>query len=375
VFAGKWSRSKCPIGIDVGTHSVKLMQLEKHGDRCRVTAMASQALPADLSTYGPEYHHAVGQAIAQLCTAGQFTGCKVVSSLPAAALTYKSVRLPIMPADELTAAVQWEAADRLQAAGEPARVQYFKAGEITQGEEIRQEIIVMSAAESLVDAHTQMLLRCGLHPVAIETVPSALARCLALGAESPTQVRVAIDIGYASTKVIILRGCDVLFFKLIDTGGRIFDHSVAEHLGMAVAEASQLRRRLCDPIGCEDNPQQAPADQARRENAERAVYEAIRPKVTELAREIGLCLRYYSVTFRGRRPERAMLLGGEAHQRQLPELLASEAGIAIEIGEPLLSMDVAPVQSALVREGGAAWAVAAGLSLRQQSRVVKRGAA
>jgi hypothetical protein len=42
------------------------------------------------------------------------------------------------------------------------------------------------------------------------------------------------------------------------------------------------------------------------------VFDATRSTMEELGREIGLCLRYYSVTFRGQRPNKLRLLGGEA---------------------------------------------------------------
>ena len=46
--------------------------------------------------------------------------------------------------------------------------------------------------------------------------------------------------------------------------------------------------------------------------ASRSVSEATRPVIDRLARELSLCIRYHSVTFRGQRLYRLVVGGGEA---------------------------------------------------------------
>jgi type IV pilus assembly protein PilM len=376
VIGGKWNATRCPIGIDFGGHSVKMLQLERlpakdasdtTTPRWAVLAAAARTLPLDLPAKGRARQEAVAHAIAELLDSGGFHGRRCVSCLPADAMQYKNLRVPQMPAADLCSAIEWEAKDRLKLDTAQAILQFYAAGEVRQGEELREEVILMAAPRTMVDEHVQILNDCGLDPVAIDAVPSALARVLAspAAADAEPKLEVILDVGYFSSKVIILRNGRVMFFKLIDIGGRKLDEMVAQHLNLPLADASELRHRV-------QGSGQADSElfgSTRRETVERAVYEALRATVGDLSREIGLCLRYYSVTFRGQRPDKALLVGGEVHETQLAKMLAEGAGIAIEPAEPLRHADLKGFGPAMSRDGRYSdWAVAAGLSMRPESR-------
>ena len=279
-----------------------------------------------------------------------------------------------MPASDMQSAVEWEAADRLQMDAKNIQVQFFDAGDVTQGEQDRREIILMGVSKQVVREHLDVLLAANLRPLAIECVPSALARFASHAQEAEADdaaAQVVLDVGYSSTKVMIVRHGRVLFFKLIDIGGRTLDHAVSERLDLSPAEAADLRLRLVsERAGANEEPQV----DSRRQDVQRAVFEAIRATVAKLGPEIGLCLRYYSVTFRGRRPEGAILVGGEARDPQLARLLSEQAGVHIEPARPPAWLDTGDTVVGTDTVG--AWAVAAGLSMRREMRQArKRGAA
>src|SRR5690606_6522875 len=127
--------------------------------------------------------------------------------------------------------VEWEARQHLEPDQQPVEIQFFDAGEVRQGQEVRQEVILMTASSPFIEAHLQMLSRLGLEPVALEVAPSALMRSArAWAGPEGDELRVAIDVGYAFSKVLIGRGQRVLFFKLIDIAGRHWDEAVAQQL-------------------------------------------------------------------------------------------------------------------------------------------------
>lgn len=374
MFGGRWSRQRSPIGVDVGAHGVRLMQLGRAqaSGRPMIVAAASAELPAEVrGATGERFQTALTDTVHKLLDTGVFQGRRAVSCLPAASVQYKNLRLPKMPADELKAAVEWEAADRLHLGKDSSAIQFFDAGEVRQGDELREEIILLAAPLAVVEAQTQALVACGLEPEAIDVVPAALARVAGLtlptgmsGAELDGQV--VIDVGYQSSKVLIARGGRIAFFKLIGIGGRNFDQAAAQALGATLEDAAERRRAIADEA----------ADGAEPGERYEQLRAALRPVITELGREIGLCLRYYSVTFRGRRPEDAVLVGGEANNPFLPDLLPEIAGIAIKPTDLLAGFDVAAPHEALggTRRRGA-WAVAAGLSLRGEHCLRQRSAA
>ena len=84
----------------------------------------------------------------------------------------------------------------------------------------------------------------------------------------------------------------------------------------------------------------------------------------DLAREISLCLRYYSVTFRGHRPNRVRLVGGEANDPQLQSILNTALPIPAEAGRLMSSVKLDRMKPADRRGSLSEWSVALGLGLK-----------
>lgn len=377
MLKGFWTRSRGLIGLDMGRHSVRLMQLEPCASGWKAVAAAQQPLLVGPTDDAATVQEATIKAIRKAMDGGQFVGNRVVSTLPSTAIQYKNLRVPKMPPHELKAAVEWEAADRFHLPVESMQLQYFDAGEVRQGDDIRQEVILMAASIEQVESHVNVLTTCGLQPVAVEAVPSALARSVGSDdAEGPdVAAHVVVDIGWTSTKVLVARRGRVIFFKLIDIGGAKFDEAVSRHMGVSLEDAAALRRRHQGGEVAEASSDQTVLGSTQRQTVDRALFEALRPVVADLAREIQLCLRYYSVTFRGRRPDCVQLAGGESHGAQLRQLLRDGAGINMELAQPLRHVDTAMTPMLAADTAAIEWAVAAGLAMRQDGRLALKGAA
>lgn len=368
LFGGGKKTSGGPIGIDVGNHTVRMIQFTQEGDRLVALAAAARELDRDLGHDGGDrYHHAVTQAVRDMLSSGKFQGHTAVSCLPAAGVQYKNIRLPKMPHDELASAVTWEAGERLKLSSDAMNIQFFDAGEVYQGQETRQEVILLAAPKGFIEDHIRSLQVCDLELTAIDAVPSALARCITTaGADHENEdfVRVVIDIGHSSTKVLITRGQRICFFKLIEIGGQHMDDAIACSMELPASAAAEVRREWMAG-------QSTPESDAR-------VIAALGPVVSDLSREINLCLRYYSVTFRGRRPEDAIVVGGESGNLWLWAKLCDEAGLKPSADEHMSNLDLTAVSDVV---GGPdqwpAWTVAVGLSQRQVSSPKRksRGAA
>src|SRR6185295_6919516 len=72
-----------------------------------------------------------------------------------------------------------------------------------------------------------------------------------------------------------------------------------------------------------------------------------------------------SVTFRGQRPSKVKLLGGEAGDPQLLAIISSALPIPVEVGRPLYSVDTSRLRQADQRGYLNEWAVAFGLGLKK----------
>ena len=173
---GLKQQQQCPIGLDLGTHQIKLVQLEQKDTNWRMAAATSRTLPVDLPDAVPQRNDKLTSIIKEALHSSPFLHRRVVSCLPATEIQYKTVHAPQMPPEELRRAVEWEAADRLKLTADQYRIQLLDAGDVRQGEEVREAIIVLAATISEVDEHLDLLTRSNLDPVVIDATPCAMAR-------------------------------------------------------------------------------------------------------------------------------------------------------------------------------------------------------
>ena len=118
---------------------------------------------------------------------GGFTGHSVVTALPREIVHIKNLRLPLMPAAELPAAISFEARNVFPFNAESAYVDYLTAGEVRQGAEARQEVIVLAAKHGDVDAFVERLDRVGLRVASLDAEPCvSIARSNASSAAATT---------------------------------------------------------------------------------------------------------------------------------------------------------------------------------------------
>jgi type IV pilus assembly protein PilM len=355
-----------PIGVDIGHDSVKMLQLEAVGHSLEVVAAARMPLPPEAAADPTRRLPCAADLVRQMLRQFPFKGRRIVAALPRDVVHTKNLRLPQMPAADLPAVIKFEARNVFPFPTDQARVHFLAAGEVRQGTELRQEVILMAARNDDVNAVVEHLHRSGAVLESLDVEPCALYRGVdrfIRRKEDENDVHVLVDVGVHRSQVVIGRGHDISFVKPIDIGGHHFHEAVARKLGITPDEARALRRRLVESGDTAASAAPSKSDD-RRDPVRQAVFDATRAPMEELGREIALCLRYYSVTFRGHRPTRLRLLGGEACDPQLQTLLNSALVIPVEVGRPLYSVDTSRMKPADRQGPMCEWALALGLALR-----------
>ncbi len=368
----KWFDSGlCPIGIDAGSQAIRMVQFRRHKDD-RAALSLQAACRVELESVGSGVAGAPGLAAAlkQALAQQPFSGKSVVLSLPADCVQTKSVRLPQMPDSDLNQALQWEAKDRFGfecGGASGGQLVWFRAGEVRRGTEVKDEILLFAVEGSVLASYVEAVSGLGLRLTAVDLAPCAVYRA-ALRTHSGVTLPSAglgamLDIGHRGSQIFITRGEELVFYKFIDIGGQKINEAVATKLGITPVEATQMRSRLImDSAASEDN---APLTKALRD--------AMRAPLEELAKELDMCMRYFVVTFRGSRPETILLSGRQSGCLQVRETLTAALGLQVEEMQPMRG--VQDLGEAARPDRSGEWAVAAGLSLYSDASVARQEAA
>ena len=348
------SRKVQPIGLDIGHRSLKMVQLALGEDKPKV--LAARKIPVAAGECDPrEREKTVVAAIQCLLADGQFRGRNVVSALPIDKIKITSLRLAEAEMDQADKILRQEAAERF--ALDPAKdaIDYLLAGSVRQGDEVKNEYILFAVDNEIVDTHIRLLEEAGLTPTAIDAPPCALfrtfERTMRRQADRERTI-IFIDVGHRYTTVVFGRGGEICLVKQIALGLAQFNDEVASALGLAAPEAESFRLRL---------QKDDSLDAATR----RLVVDALNVTAEQLAGEVSLCLRYYTVTFRGKRVERAVVAGGGAYEQVLRDVLRRHLSVEVEVADPLRGFELDPEQIDDAGPNGFAdLALAVGLSLK-----------
>jgi type IV pilus assembly protein PilM len=383
---GQWTWTKRqigPIGLDIGHDSIKMLQLSADGRGLSVHRLQKRRFPAS----GDEetQRHDLILTIRRMLEEGDFHGTEAALCLANDKLKVTSIRLVESDVATTTAQLYKEAALRFGL--DPGRdpIQYIPAGMVHQGDQIRHEVILFAADRAATEESLALLDAARLTAVGLEPVPCALARGYERTSrrdEDRTGTLVFVDVGSHHTTVVFSRGGEICFVKLIQAGMECFDQAIAEKLGVAPAEAVTLRStwqaeeaesRGTAQIPSLDGELEADGptyflSRARKPldpSVHRTLTDCMRSVADAMAREVSLCARYYTVTFRGHRIERVLVSGGGGYEPLLLAGIQAQVGSDVEPARPLRGMGgCADRANDPSRGGGLEWALALGLAFK-----------
>jgi len=375
------TRGLLPIGLDLGHNSIKMIQVMVNGEQLSVIAAQKTHIDHSISDE-QEKSRFIISAVKRMHTEGHFHGNNVISSLPNDGLEITSLRLAETQSDVIEQALRKEVVQRFGLDPDEDAMQYLIAGNVHQGDEIKNELILFAAANQTIKSHIELLEQAGLKPVSIDTIPHALFRSFERSLrrqEDRERTVVFVDVGNKYTTVVFGRGGEISFVKQIPVGGEKFNEEIALKVGVEVKEAAMLREALqMEKSSVTPKPDllEQPAEvheQKLEPSTRQAIVDAVSAVAEELTREISLCLRYYTVTFRGKRVEQAFFTGGGAYEYILLDVLKRQLAVEVEVAQPLKGFSMSREKGNMKFDSDrrgllCEWAVAIGLSLKGWKR-------
>jgi type IV pilus assembly protein PilM len=381
--------------MDIGHDSIKMIQLALNAGHISVVAARKVRIDPNINGDPQARRSFIVSAARDVIAEAGFRGRDVVSCLPSERLKITSIRLPETQGEDIERALKKEVSQRFGLDSEQDAVNYMLAGHVRQGDEVKNELILFAADSASIKSHIALLEESGLRPVGIDTLPCALFRSFQRSLqrqEDRGRTTVFVDVGSRFTTVVFGRGPEITFVKQIQVGGEDFNKEIAAKLGVGLEEAEGLRAKLSTERSANAafGPGRASASQnlyaplewseskpngthdALDAATRQVMVDAIGSVSEKLATEISLCFRYYTVTFRGKRVERAVFSGGEAYERILLNVLKRQLAVDIEVAQPLRGFDMTNLHFESDKRGLLCeWAVAVGLALKRWNGAAK----
>ena len=207
-----------------------------------------------------------------------------------------------------------------------------------------------------------------LIPVGLDPAPCALFRSLLhtvqAASNEVSSTRVCVELGYSDSTVVIGRQGQICFVKQLPYGLFQLDTDIAEELGISLNEASMLRKELY--LQAESKASMSSSLSGGNEPAsQQIIMKCVRSFGENLTKEILLCLRYHSVTFRGEFIDGIHICGGGAYETILVDILGQHLSPTPERIRPFAAIEpMSQHVKAVIDQIGYEWAVPVGLAVK-----------
>lgn len=334
------------FGLDIGSSAVKVVQLVAgEGGTLSLAGLGIVTLPPETVVDGSIKDPAtVSAAIKEAVEKSGATGVDAAISLCGRELIIKKVQIPAVPPKELAAAVQLEAEHHIPFAIEEVFIDYHVVGQV----ENNLDLILVAVKKTKVMEYVTVVEQAGFNPLIVDVDSFALSNQFELGAGEPGEEAVAlIDIGASVMKTNVMQHGASIFARDIPFGGIQYTQAIASRLGVAYdqAETAKLGK---DPA---------------------VDWDTLSPAVEEVSHELSLEVQrtfdYFASTAESERIGKIVLSGGCAQVPGLPDYLASNWGIPVELARPFERIAVTDAHAEEINAAGPALAVAVGLGLRK----------
>ncbi|OGE86170.1 MAG: hypothetical protein A3J48_00750 [Candidatus Doudnabacteria bacterium RIFCSPHIGHO2_02_FULL_46_11] len=334
------------VGLDIGTTSVKVVELSRTGGHFQLETYGIAQIKADTEVPdGVSPLDVTITTVKELFNRTKVKSKRIVASLPTSTVFVAVIEVPKVKESEQQKAIEFEARKIIPIPLEDVTVSWNSLPPDQGTDSSKQSVLLTAVPNHVISNYITVFKALGLSPQAIEVEATALIRSL-IGQDTSTAL--VIDVGTKTSTVNLIDRGYLYFSKNINVGGETISKSVAQILNVNFVRAEQFKKSL-GLSGLSDF-KNIPA--------------ALRPSLDLLKTEIEQVLNLSQG--RGRSVEKMILTGGGAKLLGLDQYLTSSFNVPVTIGNPWARVVVPKTVEPLVHELGSGLAVCVGLAMRQE---------
>ena len=229
------------IGLDIGSSSVKAVQLRKKGSGWALQAFGMQPLVPQTIVDGTIMDQgAVADAIRQLWSRLKLKQKDVAIAIAGHSVIIKKIAVPHMNAEQLAQNIRNEAEHHIPFGKDDVEIDYH----VTQPTmpNGQTELLLVAAKKEVVSDYVQVVRDASLIPQIVDV--AAFASQNGFEANYPLDARetvVLVNVGAAISNINIVRNGVSLFTRDVTIGGNAFTEEIQKRLGIAADEAEAYK--------------------------------------------------------------------------------------------------------------------------------------
>jgi type IV pilus assembly protein PilM len=320
--------TKYAIGLDIGSSSIKIIQVREERKGLLLHAFDMAMLPPETVVDGALMNvNAIAQKIRELYQANSFKTKDVAFSVSGNAVIIKKVSLPEMTPEELQESIQWEAEQYIpfdiKDVNVDVQILNPHAG---QGQ---MDVLLVAAKKEIIQDYMAVIKEAGLRPVVADVDTFTLQNAFEVNYSLPPNETLAlINIGAGVININVLSNGATTFTRDISMGGGLLTSEIQKHLNVSYEEAEHYKTAGEGNI----------TNNTIAREVQRLCERVSQTLVTEIQRS----LDFFAATTANMEVSKIYLSGGSAQISSLVRLLERSLEVPVELVNPFKNILIDP---------------------------------
>lgn len=333
------------VGIDIGSKSIKIIELAKSGTKWRMMssgAVGYAGITPDKMTEEKDFQ-ALADVLKKITAQTSIKTKDVNLALPESLVFTRVIKFPLLSDEEISAAVKWEAEQYIPIPSNEAVIQYS----VLERNETNAttSVLLVAAPKNIVERYVKVVRLAGLTPLSAETELTALARSLS----ADKGVSLLLDLGSSATDMSIIKDTKVVFTRSIPVAGEAFTRSVAQGLNITPVQAEEYKKTYG----------------LSKTQLEGKVRTALEPVFRMVIDEIKKAIHFYQTDEKGDAPTSIVITGGASVMPDIVPYLTETLGIETIVGNPFAKIELDPETLKSLAPYESIYGTAIGLAMRE----------
>lgn len=357
-LGGSIFAKRISVGVDVGSRSIKVVELERKKDKVYLKNFAMVKTQNDLIKAGTAgvIGNEAGEVVKKVLANAKIEEENVNVCVPSFSSLITTIEIPRMPKDEIEKVVQIEAPkyipvklddvvygwqiieDSGEGKTEEPDAQTGEASGIAPSKGVK--VMIVAIMKEISSQYEEVFAEAGLEIDSLEIDSFSLQRGLV---KNSPDCHVVLDVGFKVSNILVICNSNILLNRTIDIAG--------ERITKAIARGMNIDEKRAEQYKIENGIQGSGADGG-----------VVAQMLSVLVSEIVQTIEVFNETYPGRKPKSIILSGGGCYMKGFAEFITRESGIQAVLGNPFFDIELPEDKKASLVQYGPLLCAALGLA-------------
>lgn len=233
--------SKKLLGLDIGTSTLKIAEIEERGKRLTLNRFAILPIQYGITNSGDVADpQSLSSAISTVASMLKSKRKNIAAGMWGTSVIVKKITMPLMDERLVAEQIKWEAEQYIPFDINEVNLEHvILKNRPSTGETM--DVLLVAAKQEVIFRYVESVQGAGFKLSALDVSSFALANCFTANYGNIAGAVAVIDIGAGVTNLAIIENGEVIFGRDLSVGGMNYTNDIHRMMGVSIDEAEALK--------------------------------------------------------------------------------------------------------------------------------------